>query len=589
MSMGVSSLSVSASSSPSDNKEMTAFHDAAHEKGTGVLDSTDVDRAESLVNGETQPIDASLGPNTVKRKIKSRHAQMTALAGAIGTSFFLAIGQALVASGPALLFLAYVLTSVLVYGMVTSIIEMGTFLPIPGASMNYFAKRFVSPSLGFAMGWMYFYSFGVVVAYELTASSILISYWPNNVNIAVWITVFGVVIIGLNLCPVGIYAETEFWFASLKVIMILGLLIVSLVLMLGGGPDHHRLGFHYWKDPGAVREYLAKGAGGRFTGFLYVWVFSVFSFNFTPEQIVAQSGEMQRPRKNLPTAARRFFWRMIVFYMIGTLAVGAICSSTAPGLTTGAGNANASPWVIGIQNAGIRVLPSVINAGMLASAWSAGNAYLYMASRTLYSLARAGDAPQIFTRCNRYGLPLYAVLASSLFAPLAYMNCAQQAGVVFNWFINITNTGGYTSWICCCVIYMRFRKATTVQGVQVPWRSRLQPWMSYVCLFLFSFLLLCNGFTVFYPGQFTASKFITAYIGIAAIVVIYVAHKIVAGRSDPWWRPADKVDLVTGIDEVEAHEAAWRQYAEAQAEANNDSAGKNVLRKIWNKVKLVMA
>ncbi|CAK7231207.1 hypothetical protein SCUCBS95973_007833 [Sporothrix curviconia] len=538
-------------------------------------------RAESDIVGEqiAAPVNTTAG---VKRKIKSRHAQMIALGGAIGTSFFLAIGQALSVSGPAFLFLAYAVMSVLVYFMVTSIIEMGTFLPIAGASMNYYAERYVSKSVGFAMGWLYFYSFGVVVAYELTAASILISYWPNDVNIAVWITVFMVIIIGLNLCPVSIYGESEFWFAGIKVIMILGLLVVSLVIMLGGGPTHQRLGFHYWKDPGAVRAYLVEGSAGQFTAFLYVLVFSVFSFNFGPEQLVFQAGEMQHPRTNLPTAARRFLWRMIVFYAVGTLAVGVICSSTAKGLLDGAGDASASPWVIGIQNAGIKILPSIINAGMLTSAWSAGNAYLFMTSRTLYSLAKAGSAPKIFTRCNRYGLPHYAVGVSCLFAPLAYMNCAQEAGTVFNWFISLTNTCGFTSWILSSFVYLRFRKATDRQGVSVPYRSRLQPYASYFCLFIFTILLLCNGFTVFFPGQFSASGFITAYIGIAVILVLYVGHKATAGRKDPWLLRPDQIDLTTGVAEVEADDLMWNEYMAARGENKPKTLPRKILNKLGN-------
>ena len=523
-------------------------------------------KSTSISNGEQDHLEAFRDAPGMKRNIKSRHAQMMAIGGAIGTSFFLATGQALAVGGPAFLFLAYVLTSSLVYGMVTLICEIASFLPVPGGSMSYFATRFVSPSLGFALGWLYFYSFGIIVAYELTAAGIIINYWPNNVPIAVWITVVMIVVMGLNLSPVGAYAEAEFWFAGLKVALIIGLIIMGIVLMAGGGPDHEVLGFKYWNNPGAVKEYLAPGAGGRFTAFLWVWVYSVFSFNFSAEILMFAAGEIRNPRKNLPSASRRYFIRMVVFYFIGTLIIGAICKSTAKGLVSGDGNANASPFVVAIQNAGIKVLPSIINAGILCSAWSAGNAYLYMASRTLYSLAMAGNAPKIFTKCNRYGLPIYAVLASSLFCPLAYLNCNTQAGVVFNWFINMTNNAGYTSWVICCIVYWRFRKAVKVQGVELPHRSILQPYASYVCFVLFIFLNLCNGFTVFYPGRWSISDFMTAYIGIVLFFVFFVGHKIFAGRKDKWARSAESIDLVTGLAEVEADEHKWRE-EEAAAKA----------------------
>lgn len=514
----------------------------------------DISAMDSITTSSLAP----LARRTTKRDIKSRHAQMIAIGGSVGTALFVGSGQALAVGGPALLFLSYTLMSSLVYGIVTAIIEVATFLPVPGCSMAYYATRYVSPSVGFALGWLYFYSFGILVAYEVTAASIVIGYWPNDVHVAVWITVLLIVVIALNLSPVGVYAETEFWFAGIKVIMILGLLILSVVLMLGGGPSHDRLGFRYWKeDPGAVKAHLVPGAGGRFTAFLYVWVFSGFSYYFSPELIVVTGGEMRNPRKNLPVASRRFFYRLAIFYGLGSLAIGAICSSTAKDLTSGAGNANASPWVIGIRNAGISVLPSIVNAGILTSAWSAGNTYLYMSSRSLYSLAMAGNAPKIFTRCNRYGLPIYAVLAACCFAPLAYLTVASQAGIVFNWFVSLTNTAGYTSWIVCAVIFMRFRKACDTQGVPVPYRSRIQPYAAWICIPLLAVLLLANGFTVFYPGQFTVAGFLTTYLGIPIFVILWLGHKWAVARGEPWvYHPKD-VDLTSGLREVEAEAEAW--------------------------------
>lgn len=151
--------------------------------------------------------------------------------------------------------------------------------------MAYHGTRFVSKSLGFAMGWLYWYSFGILVAYEITAASLVISYWPNSVHIAVWISIMLLVVLCLNLAPVKVYAESEFWFASLKVFMIIGLLLLAFILAVGGGPDGDRIGFSYWNHPGAMNEYLVGGARGRFCAFLYALVFSMFSFNFGPELV----------------------------------------------------------------------------------------------------------------------------------------------------------------------------------------------------------------------------------------------------------------------------------------------------------------
>lgn len=164
-----------------------------------------------------------------KRDIKSRHAQMIAIGGTIGTGLFVGSGQALAIGGPGFLLLAYCLITFLIYGVITAVMEVCTYLPVSGSSMAFYCSRFVSPSFGFALGWLYFYSFGIIAAYEITAASIVINFWPNSVPVGVWITIMLIVIVALNLAPVGIYAETEFWFAGIKVVMIVGLLLLSLV------------------------------------------------------------------------------------------------------------------------------------------------------------------------------------------------------------------------------------------------------------------------------------------------------------------------------------------------------------------------
>ncbi|EQB53220.1 amino acid permease [Colletotrichum gloeosporioides Cg-14] len=558
---------------PPFSKEAISSDDNANdEKGQ------DFGRLESHTQGESQFV----GQGGTKRNVKSRHAQMIAIGGSIGTGLFVGSGQVLAAGGPLFLFLAYALTSILVYGVVTAVMEVGTYLPVTGSSMSYYCNRYASRSLGFALGWLYFYSFGIILAYEITVGSIIINYWPNNVPNAVWLTLLLIVIVGLNFSPVAVYAETEFWFASLKIILFIGLLLLSVVLILGGGPSGQRLGFYYWVDPGATKEYIITGSGGRFTAFLYGWVFSGFSFYFSPELIIITGGEMQNPRKNLPIASRRFFYRLIIFYLLGSLAIGAICNSNSEGLTSGAGNADASPWVIAIRNAGINGLPSVVNAGILTSAWSAGNSYLYMASRSLYSLAVAGNAPKIFARCNSYGLPIYAVIAASCFTILAYLSVSSDAGVVFNWFVSLTNTAGYTSWIFCGVIFLRFRKACNVQGIKVPYQSWCQPYGAYISMACFTFLLLANGFTVFYPGRFSASSFLTAYIGIPLFIVIYLGHKLTVGKNDPWLYAPETVDLTSDLREVEA-EAEWWTNLEKEKEEKAGPANKawRMVSAIW--------
>lgn len=127
-----------------------------------------------------------------------------------------------------------------------AITEMSAYLPTRDSSMTLFADRFVSPSFGFALGWLYWYSLGILVPYEITAAGLVIEYWGSTINNAVWISIMLVLIVALNLLPVKYYREVEFWFAGTKVVMMVGLLLVSLIICLGGGPSKDRLGFRYW-------------------------------------------------------------------------------------------------------------------------------------------------------------------------------------------------------------------------------------------------------------------------------------------------------------------------------------------------------
>lgn len=226
----------------------------------------------------------------------------------------------------------------------------------------------------------------------------------------------------LNIFAVGIYGEAEFVFASIKIITIVGLLILSLVLVLGGGPTGDRLGFRYWENPGgtvrptrvsvvpadvvAAMKPLAPatGAEGRFLSFFSVLVYAAFTYAGI-EMVAAAAGEAENPRKTIPKAVRRVLYRILFFYVLGTLAIGMIVSSEDPRLLSaqgsGAPGAAQSPWVIGIQNAGITVLPSIINAVILTSAISSGNAMLYTGSRYMYALAQNGHAPRILLKCSK--------------------------------------------------------------------------------------------------------------------------------------------------------------------------------------------
>lgn len=276
--------------------------------------------------------------------------------------------------------------------------------------------------------------------------------------VAVWITIFLAVIIALNIFIVSWYGESEFWFSSIKIFAILGLIILGIVLFFGGGPKHDRLGFRYWQHPGAFIPFATSGAIGKFLAFWTSLVKSGFAFVLGPELITIAAGESQAPRRNIPKAGRRFIYRLLVFYILGSLVISVIVASDDPDLLQAVKSetkdAGASPFVVGIKRSGIKALDHVINAVILTSAWSAGNSFVFAGSRSLYSMALAGQAPKILRTCNNHGVPYIAVICSALLACLVYLSVSAGSASVFTWFVNLTTISGYIAWIVILMTYL---------------------------------------------------------------------------------------------------------------------------------------
>jgi len=387
-----------------------------------------------------------------------------------------------------------------------------------------------------------------------------------DINPAVWITIILVTILLLNIIAVPFFGESEFWFASIKLITIIGLIIVGIVLFFGGGPAQtSRLGFRYWNNPGAFNPYLVEGDTGKFLAYWTAFVRAGFAFITSPELIALAAGETVAPRRNIPKAARRFVWRLAIFYGIASLVIGVIVPSDDPRLLSPNSNASASPFVIGIQNAGIPVLNHVINAAVLTSAWSAGNAFLFSGSRTLYGLALTGQAPKFLSKTNRHGVPWPAILATWTFGLLAYLNVSNSGAQVFTWFSNLSTISGFIGWIVCLVTYLRFRRALIFNNAlhTLPYSTPFQPYASYMALFILVILTLTNGFHVFFPQNWSAANFLAAYITLPIFLTLYVGHKVWARVR--WRVPfcfairVGEVDVVTGKREMDELEARWTE------------------------------
>ncbi|KAH9004407.1 amino acid permease [Lactarius hatsudake] len=489
---------------------------------------------------------------TLHRQLKNRHIAMISIGGVIGTGLFLGTANSLVAGGPVGLLLGYLTVGSICYSVMISLGEMIAYLPIPGGHIKL-AERFVDGAFSFTMGWNYWYNWTIILPAELSAASVLVDFWDKNTKLnSLWISICIIVVVFINFLGAGAYGEAEFIFASIKVVTIVGLIILGIILDLGGGPDHDRLGFRFWKDPGPFVQYHGiAGAKGRFLGWWAVMTQAAFSFIGT-EIVAIAAGEAKNPRRNLPKAIRRVYIRILLFYIGGVTVIGLLVPSNDPNLGLNKGTAAASPFVIAIKRSGIKALPHIINACLLTSAWSAASSDMYTSSRALYGLAVAHNAPAIFKRTTRNGLPWVALLTSTAFSFLAYMGVSTGSGKVFNWFANMTAVAGLMTWFGIAVTYIRFYAGTKAQGLdrsKLPYSSALQPyaaWYAAISCLLISFF---SGWAVFLKDNWDTATFVTNYLPLILFPILYIGAKL-------WKRSpiisASDMDFYSGLAEIEA-------------------------------------
>lgn len=406
-----------------------------------------------------------------------------------------------------------------------SIAEMATYIPVAG-SFTAYAARFVDPTLGFAMGWIYWFSWSITFALELTAAGLIIQYWNSTLSISIWIAVFWVIFTASNFLPVRMFGEIEMWFSSIKVVTIVGFIIFSICVNAGVG-DEGYIGFKYWKDPGPFAASQVEGNTGKFVGFWSVLVTAAFSYQGA-ELVGIGVGETANPRKAVPSAIRWTFWGIFVLFSFTVFFIGLNIPYDLPELQNDSTDASASPLVIIAQRAGVAVLPDIINAVLLTAILSAANSNIYSSSRIIIALADEGLAPAFFKRTNRFGTPYYAVGFCSLLGLLGFLNLSENGTVVFTWLLNISATSCFVAWALISVCHLRFLKILVAQNIErqtLPYLAPLQPYLSWYGLFFNVLILVTNGFNVFI--EWSTSDFFSCYISLILFAALYVGHKLV--------------------------------------------------------------
>lgn len=357
-------------------------------------------------------IDA-LDNDSLKRTLQGRHIQFIALGGSIGTGLFIGSGETLVNGGPGSLVLGFLTISVLIVTVVFALGELASVLPLTGAFSTY-ATRFLDPSWGFAMGYVYWIGWNVPLPLESIATAIIIKYWDPSeiVPRGVWVAIVILVIVLINLFGVRGYGEFEFAASFIKVLGCIGFIICAVVINCGGAPAGQYLGAATWHHPHAFEN--------GFKGFCSVFTTAAFAFAGT-ELVGLAAAETRNPSVQLPKACKQVVFRVLLFYILSLFMISLIVPFDDSRLSGGQFDTRTSPFVLAIKIGGIKVLPDIFNAVILISCMSVANAGVYASSRTLLALAQQGQAPKLFRYIDRNGRPLPAVILSLLIGLLGFL------------------------------------------------------------------------------------------------------------------------------------------------------------------------
>ncbi|WWC62328.1 uncharacterized protein I303_104924 [Kwoniella dejecticola CBS 10117] len=464
------------------------------------------------------------------RALKSRQISMIAIGGAIGTGLVIGSGTSIARSGPGSVFIAYCIMGVVCFGVLLALGEMSTKYPTKKGFAGH-GTRCVDSAFGFATAVIYLCKYLILSPNQIVAGSLVIGYWNQSINKAVWVTILIVFVIAINTLGVKWFGEVEFWLSFIKIITLTGLILLGLIIDLGGVPGQDRLGFAYWKHGRAFKPYKSTGDTGKFLGWWNAMVLALFAY--TGSELVAITvGEAKNPRKTVPAAIKKTFFRIIFFYIFGILIIGMVVDSSSPLLAQAAkagtsGGASASPFVVAIKAAGIKVLPSIINACILIFTISAANSDQYVATRTLYGMAMDGHAPRIFRKCTKRGVPWVAFMFTGCFMGLAYLVSSADALKIFNYFVNTVTILGGLTWVSILSSHVAFMRGMKAQGIDrdtLPYKSPFQPYLTYFSLVMIVLVCFFKGFDAFIPWDY--KTFITNYIGIPVYVIAYVGYKL---------------------------------------------------------------
>lgn len=425
-------------------------------------------------------------PTKLRREMKSRHLFMISLGGVIGTGLFIGSGYAIGEAGPIGTILAYLVGGILMYLAMVCLGELSVIMPVSG-SFQAHATKFIGPATGFVIGWVYWLSWALYVGLEFIAAGLLMKRWFPDVPIWIWCALFIVLLFSINALSTKTFAETEYWFAGIKVLAVILFIGIGLSAMFG-----------LISMGGTPTPYFSNIIGdGVFptgiTGVFIVMMTVIYAFQGSEIMGVA-AGETEEPEKNIPRAIRTIVVRVVVFYILAIFVLSALVPWKQAGVLE-------SPFVTVLDIIGIPYAADIMNFVILTAILSVGNTGLFACTRILYSLSKDGMAHPLFGKLNKRGVPVNALLVTLAFALLSLLTSFIAESTLFVVLLSVSGIGGTITWLIIALSQYRFRKQYVKEGGRVEdlrYKVPLFPLIPILCI---SICILLFVFTAIDPTQ----------------------------------------------------------------------------------------
>ena len=408
----------------------------------------------------------------LQRRLKNRHIQLIALGGAIGTGLFLGSAPIIQSAGPSII-LGYLIGGLIAFLMMRQLGEMIVHEPVTG-SFSYFAFKYWGKFSGFLTGWNYWVLYILVAMTELTAIGKYINYWWPHIPSWLSVLIFFVTVTLANLANVKMYAESEFWLSLMKVLAIVAMIVFGVYLLITADASSTASVSNLWKHGG----FFPNGVDGLF----YMLAFMMFAFGGI-ELISMAAAETENPEKNIPRAVNQTVIRVFLFYICSL----AVLLSLVPWNQLNLGDLDHSPFVMIFSQMGIAWAAHLLNFIILTASLSVCNSGMYANSRMLVGLAEQGNAPKLFTKVSKQGVPVAAVLCSGLLIFGCVILNYWVPEKALSYLIYIVVAAAVLNWMMISLIHLKFRQAMKREGISTKFPAIFAPITNY---FVLAFMLM---------------------------------------------------------------------------------------------------